>query len=164
MSSGVARLFPAPKTIWKCILLTPHRQDVTALLSAAGNAIRALTLMGQTSSSQESSLEESNGPTADECKAAFTEQSAIYFSLVSSIQVNLQRNILGLDEAGIVNSKKAVEAAGGLGELDIGWLNSRNDKVGKEMEAELWGKAAALLRRVNEDQDDDEMMVEEGKI
>ena len=27
---------------------------------------------------------------------------------------------------------------GGLGNLDVGWLNSRNDRVGKGMEAEIW--------------------------
>ena len=108
--------------------------------------------MGQAPSSQAQELPD-RGPTVEECKAIFTEQSTQYFSLVSSIQMNLQRNILGLDEAGIIRSKKAVDAAGGLGELDIGWLNSRNDKVGKEMEAELWGKAAELLKEVNEGQE-----------
>lgn len=37
--------------------------------------------------------------------------------------------------------------AGGLGNLDVGWLNSRNDSVGREMEAELWAQAKALLDR-----------------
>lgn len=37
---------------------------------------------------------------------------------------------------------------GSLGSLDVGWLNSRNDRVGKEMEAELWSKAEALIRRL----------------
>ena len=29
--------------------------------------------------------------------------------------------------------------------LDVGWLNSRSGKVGRDMEAELWAKARAFL-------------------
>lgn len=39
---------------------------------------------------------------------------------------------------------------GGLGNLDIGWLNSRNDNVDKEMEAELWKKASTFLAGLEE--------------
>ena len=34
---------------------------------------------------------------------------------------------------------------GGLGGLDVGWLNSRNDNVGKEKEAELWEEAERFV-------------------
>ncbi|KAG8526865.1 uncharacterized protein KY384_008294 [Bacidia gigantensis] len=54
---------------------------------------------------------------------------------------------------GIVNplaskadGRKGAVAAGGLGSLDVGWLNSRNDNVGKEMEAELWEEALGLVK------------------
>ena len=40
---------------------------------------------------------------------------------------------------------KAVGGGGGLGSLDVGWLNSRNDDVGKEMEAELWAEAEHFI-------------------
>ncbi|KAL8952732.1 MAG: hypothetical protein Q9222_001381 [Ikaeria aurantiellina] len=35
---------------------------------------------------------------------------------------------------------------GGLGNLDVGWLNSRNNNVEKEMEAELWEEAHKMVR------------------
>ena len=41
-------------------------------------------------------------------------------------------------------------ANGGLGNLDVSWLNSRNNKVEKEMEAELWDKAQVLVQRLSE--------------
>ena len=41
--------------------------------------------------------------------------------------------------------------AGGVGNLDIGWLNSRNGLVEKEMESELWADAEELVRRMEED-------------
>lgn len=41
--------------------------------------------------------------------------------------------------------KSITSTAGGLGNLDVGWLNSRNDNVGKVMEAELWAKAQEFV-------------------
>lgn len=35
-----------------------------------------------------------------------------------------------------------------MGGLDVGWLNSRNDSVGKEMEAELWSDLEGLVEGV----------------
>ncbi len=45
-------------------------------------------------------------------------------------------------------SEKATTVAGGLGSLDVGWLNSRSDTVGKEMEAEIWEKARSFLQNM----------------
>jgi Mediator complex protein len=80
--------------------------------------------------------------------------------------VRLRRQILGLEEAEILpadkpkkdksgnevaGSGKAASMAepsfadGGMGKLDIGWLNSRSGRVGRDMEAELWEKARTFL-------------------
>lgn len=37
-----------------------------------------------------------------------------------------------------------------LGKLDIGWLNSRSGRVGRDMEAELWEKARIFLEERKE--------------
>lgn len=42
-------------------------------------------------------------------------------------------------------SSKVAGGGGGLGTLDVGWLNSRNDDVGKEKEAELWAEAELFI-------------------
>ena len=44
-----------------------------------------------------------------------------------------------------VADSKSVATGGGLGNLDIGWLNSRNDSVGKDMEAKLWDEAKLIV-------------------
>lgn len=44
--------------------------------------------------------------------------------------------------------RRGVITGGGLGSLDIGWLNSRNNNVGKEMEAELWEEAQKRLEKL----------------
>jgi len=43
------------------------------------------------------------------------------------------------------SASRSAIIGGGLGNLDVGWLNSRNDNVEKEMEAELWKKASTFL-------------------
>ena len=59
---------------------------------------------------------------------------------------------------------KLDKASGGLGNLDVGWLNSRNDNVGKEMEADLWAKAREMVERYEKNrrstQNDDGMEVD----
>ena len=37
---------------------------------------------------------------------------------------------------------------GRIGGLEVGWLNSRSNKVERDMEAELWGQAETFLRRM----------------
>lgn len=47
-----------------------------------------------------------------------------------------------------IGSGKGAITGGGLGSLDVGWLNSRNDRVGKEMEAKLWDQAREFVQTV----------------
>ena len=103
-------------------------------------------------------------------KPAFIDATSQYFSLLSSIDVNLRRQIYALEEADIITAdvaskdsqtnvnsavagEKAARIGSGLGNFDVGWLNSRNDKVGKEMEAELWSKAREMVSRLEERRD-----------
>ncbi|MCJ1251807.1 hypothetical protein MMC30_009045 [Trapelia coarctata] len=147
-------------------------RDVTTLLHSAGLAIKALT--GHVPA------ESDEGSTSiEQQKEAFTSAASQYFSLLSSIDVRLRRQVYALEEAGIVsadvlqeiqstlnvaampsafagpltaaagpqgNKEKSSVSGSGLGNLDVGWLNSRNDKVGKEMEAELWAEARELVQ------------------
>lgn len=118
--------------------------------------------------------------TLEQRKNTFTTATAQYFSLLSSIDVRLRRQIYALEEAELISTEapakdshlnSSVSAAfalfgggqsstpalptaaekstssttGGLGSLDVGWLNSRNDNVGKNMEAELWMKAQEFV-------------------
>jgi len=55
-----------------------------------------------------------------------------------------------LGPSGALAGQNNVEPAmpitnGGLGNLDVGWLNSRRDVVGKMKEAELWKEARVLV-------------------
>lgn len=113
-------------------------------------------------------------------RESFTAATSQYFTLLSSVDVNLRRQIYALEEADILPAEtvtkepptslavpsaaqpnspntslsrtgggnKGVIIGGGLGNLDVGWLNSRNDNVGKEMKAELWGEAENFVSKL----------------
>ena len=113
--------------------------------------------------------------TLDARKQTF-EQLAIQFDTgVRDLQVPLRRQVYALEEAGIIAAEapslsvgtqlstaaagmagrgQATVAAqaperitnGGLGNLDVGLLNSRGNKVGAEKEAELLEEAKELLQ------------------
>ena len=118
------------------------------MLQAAGEAIQALA--------NHSRPEDEASRSDEEARSAFSDSTSRYFALLSSVDVNLRRQIWALEEANIIapgsaekdqqpGSEKAATDVTSLGNLDVGWLNSRNDKVGKEMEAELWEKASSLV-------------------
>lgn len=63
--------------------------------------------------------------------------------------MRLRRQILLLEQADIPAPSDGTDEAGKQGGgIDVGAFNSRNDVVGREMEAELWRKAGELLKRV----------------
>lgn len=88
-----------------------------------------------------------------------------FLSTLHAVDVRLKRQIFGLEEAGILTldeTKPSHKEAGGgaqrptlepnglgmVGNLDVGWLNSRSNQVEREMEAELWVKARTHLENV----------------
>lgn len=99
-------------------------------------------------------------------KAHFKEATAKYFSVLSSIDVRLRRQLYALEEASLFRPDSAVKpgdvAGGGAGAvgaagsvsgstdpLDISWLNSRKDTVGKDKEAELWTAARSFVEQLD---------------
>ena len=111
----------------------------------------------------------SEDPATASGSASFEIHSDEYFKAVQGISARLKRQAYALEEAGIIaadptiadsqqpsqarattgtrlapavtQAKAEPTTNGGLGSLDIGWLNSRRDDVGKRKEAELWAEA-----------------------
>ncbi|KAF7531855.1 hypothetical protein G7054_g8469 [Neopestalotiopsis clavispora] len=91
---------------------------------------------------------------------AFKHQMNDFMRTLRSVNVRMKRQIWGLEEAGIIKSSDAPagDAAGDengktlepdgngkIGGMDVGWLNSRSNKVERDMESELWDQAEAFL-------------------
>jgi hypothetical protein len=139
-------------------------QSITQLLKSAGLAIKALTAIQDDATSSVATTE-SEMPT-------FKEATDSYLESVHSVDIRLKRHIFGLAEAGIVDFAKATTQSnapevektreGGKVNLDIGWLNSRSGKVGRDKEAELWAKAREHLGKTKSKQVDGKTIHENG--
>jgi len=139
-------------------LIIPNvSQSITALLHSAGLALQTLTASKSTSADK---------------REDFQNTSNEYLKTLQSVDVRLRRQVYGLEEAGIIPAEKAKPKSkegpelvggmsmggkdkeevsvgeGGMGKLDIGWLNSRSGRVGRDMEAELWDRARGFLEGI----------------
>ncbi|CAK7207764.1 hypothetical protein SEUCBS139899_010577 [Sporothrix eucalyptigena] len=85
--------------------------------------------------------------------AVFKEAMDSFLTTLHSVDVRLKRQIWGLEEAGIISLKESKASGvslepngvGDIGNLDVGWLNSRSNKVDRDMEAELWSSMKATM-------------------
>ncbi|KFX94267.1 hypothetical protein V490_04431 [Pseudogymnoascus sp. VKM F-3557] len=118
-------------------------QSITKLLESAGLAIKTLTAINSPSETTSAGRRE-----------AFTAATDTYLKDLHSVDVRLKRQIKGLDDAGVIKAEPETEEEGDKGKqapetkngaIDVGWLNTRSNKVGRDMEAELWEKARSFL-------------------
>lgn len=167
-------------------------QDIASLLDLTGTAIQSLGKQSlppapatdstgngapeqQESQSQSQPQPQSQSqpqPSAAEQTRQFEDAMNKFLSTLHSVDARLKRQILGLDEAGIISLPSNKDAAkdkpkdddgpatgpkpalepdgvGMVGDLDVGWLNSRSNQVEREMEAELWTKARKHLETLS---------------
>ncbi|KAF2765565.1 hypothetical protein EJ03DRAFT_205371 [Teratosphaeria nubilosa] len=139
-------------------------EEVASILTHAGNAIAANAPHAE------------QGEDVDARKRAMEEHIQTFLVTLQSATTKLKRNVYALEEAGIIQpeattmqlpsstaatGRGAQSAAqvekitnGGMGNLDIGYLNSRGNQVGAEKEAELMEEASRLAEGVLARQDD----------
>ena len=91
-------------------------------------------------------------------KDAFLAHVRSYFSTLKGLQKSLDKQAQALEDSGIIPAERDPVAVhtgitnGGLGNLDVAWLNSRRRDVGlgkeKELraEADVWLKEAGTIR------------------
>ncbi|KAI1099811.1 mediator complex, subunit Med11 [Jackrogersella minutella] len=101
----------------------------------------------------------------------FQDSMNNFLQTLRTVNVGMKRQIWGLEEEHIISldnkESQAIRDEGGevqgaghrndplkpdgdgkIGGLDVGWLNSRSDKVERDMEADLWNEADTFLRRL----------------
>lgn len=111
----------------------------------------------------------------------FQDSMNEFLRTLRTVNVGMKRQIWGLEEAHIIsldskepqnirdeggeaqgagrrNGPIKPDGDGKIGGLDVGWLNSRSDKVERDMEADLWKEAESFLRRILERGDTDQTM------
>ncbi len=127
-------------------------QDIRALLEKAAFAINALTDRQLPSPSSHQTVR------LDTPKERFSHYTTQYFTLVKGIGDALRNQAEALERAGCNVGEGARAASlgeitnGGLGNLDVGWLNSRTDDVGALKQAELFAEARELMQKMAKQQ------------
>lgn len=155
--------------------LASINEDVATMLKSAGQAINTLT--GRTDAAQDDNVEmkdaDNKEHSIDGAKRAFEKHVTDYYTSLQAVVARLRRQAYALEEAGIISSEAAALSNaparpaqpgsteheritnGGLGNLDIGWLNSRGSQVGMEKENEILIEAKELLQDVLKQDDHD---------
>ncbi|CAK4034227.1 unnamed protein product [Lecanosticta acicola] len=157
--------------------LSQISSDVATMLGSAGQAIDALTNRPiNRETGEDTQMTDDSSNTVEAHKEAFKKHTRDYFTGLQGVFVRLRRQALALEDAGIITAESNVLAGapvrnvpgqppggtqgqgqrtegeriknGGLGNFDVGWLNSRGNKVGEEKEAELMQEAKELLEDV----------------
>ncbi|KAI9893595.1 MAG: hypothetical protein M1814_006391 [Vezdaea aestivalis] len=141
-------------------------KDIVQLLQSAGNTVAALT-PGLNGDDKDFTFEGH--------QAAVLKPAKAYLATLDSTRTRLRRQIMALEEAGIISAEAPLRLSmsasqntstsqekekmgeGGLGKLDVGWLNSRDDRVERGMERELWEKAHAFVQEHKASKADDKM-------
>lgn len=95
-----------------------------------------------------------NQDAASNRREAYTNAANIYFKKLEEVDLSSKQQLKTLKDANVIprhSNKKdsngpAKPAADDRADvMDIGWLNTRSQKVGRDMEAEIWEKARLFL-------------------
>jgi hypothetical protein len=117
------------------------------MLSAGGRAFEALAF-----DSSNSNTSQNNQSMA--AKEAFTATTTEYFTLLYEVHTKLKSQIRALEKAKIIPSTDPATSDNqnkntiGPGTIDGGLLKTRTDTVENEMEAEIWSRAAGLVKQI----------------
>lgn len=156
--------------------LSAINAEVAEMVKQAGRAVNALTNRPLTQADDEDGDEDmTDGQrtlSSSDRQEAFKRHTIAFYTGIQSVTARLRRNVYGLEEAGIIGpetstlqpSGESVRPPasgqpgrppreetlritnGGMGNLDVGWLNSKGNKVAAEKESELMEEAKELLQ------------------
>lgn len=142
-------------------------KTIVQLMQHTGTALNALAIPSASASSAalrgpSSSSDPKSQLDPPAQKDAFHAATNSFLDALHSVDVRMKRQIMALEEAGIISlapppkdprtgvsksTSMKPNGMGAVGTLDVGWLNSRGNRVEKDMEAEIWGKARELLEK-----------------
>lgn len=149
--------------------LSVINKDVALMLQSASQALSTLTdtpASAHIDDGADTEMTDTDGNGhLDARKRGFERHATDYYTSLQAVIARLRRQAYALEEAGIIAPEAAALSTtstaqrqgaapvseperitnGGLGNLDIGWLNSRGNKVGAEKENELLKDTKSLL-------------------
>ena len=128
------------------------------LLALAKDTIQPLSAPADGANANHTGVKNSADIQTETQVAAFKEAMDSFLTTLHAVDVRLKRQIWGLEEAGIISLKESKPSGvslepngvGEIGSLDVGWLNSRSNKVDRDMEAELWYTMRETMERLGQ--------------
>ena len=135
---------------------------IAQLMDHTATALNAVSIPASSPSAADQPGGPRTEPNPASQKEALHTATDSFLDTLHKVDVQMKRQIMALEEAGIVNLAAAPKqepgstvgktslkpnGMGSVGNLDVGWLNSRGSKVEREMEAELWSKAKEFLEK-----------------
>jgi len=131
-------------------------QSIVSLLPTVGRALQSITKKDTTTAS-DTQMTGDNEDDNNKDVSVFKESMDQFVRTLRSVDVGIKRQIMGLEEAGTVNlassnrdgepnKSKALQpdGHGRIGGVEVGWLNSRSNKVERDMETEIWNEIEGL--------------------
>jgi len=165
-------------SVQRILQLSEIDHDVAQILRSAGGAVNALTSSPHEASNIEPNDPLMAPKSAND---AFESHTIEFYERIQAVSALLRRQIYALEEANIIAAQPQTadhkpqtalpqpvaranpllgppisEASvtitnGGLGNFDVGWLNSRRDNVGRIKEAELLAEARRHVESLQHD-------------
>ncbi|GAO19297.1 hypothetical protein UVI_02008420 [Ustilaginoidea virens] len=139
--------------------LSDMDMSIAQLMNHTATALDALTIPTSNASPRGGDAPSLDPPAQ---KEAFKSATDSFLTTLHGIDVRMKRQIMALEEAGIADLSPASRqdpkggskapslkpnGLGTVGNLDVGWLNSRSTRVERDMEAELWREASDFLQK-----------------
>ncbi|KAK8079251.1 hypothetical protein PG994_003058 [Apiospora phragmitis] len=133
-------------------------RSIVSLLPTVAQALQSIS---KNDSTAETDTRMIGGSDDSKDVTVFKESMDKFVRTLRSVDVRIKRQVQGMEEEGIVNlgddknnsSNKGGEPKskslqpdghGRIGGVDAGWLNSRSNKVERDMETEIWGEIESL--------------------
>ncbi|KAF2429606.1 hypothetical protein EJ08DRAFT_270188 [Tothia fuscella] len=143
MDATTATSTPSHESARNIFELNAISSQIPTLLSTAGTAIQSLT----------NTTPENPNPTITARKATFTTQTQTFYTTLHALRTSLLSQVSALEKAELISAYPPDEYGGGiknggLGDLDIGYLNGRGRDVGVGKESEIVREGRVVLERI----------------
>ncbi|KAK6836851.1 mediator complex- subunit Med11 [Apiospora arundinis] len=138
-------------------------KSIVSLLPTVGRALQSITKTNATTDSENPQMATGDNDDDDDGDgkdvAVFKESMDQFVRTLRSVDVLIKRQVMGLEEVGTVNFSGGNSSSGGepkskalqpdgqgrIGGIEVGWLNSRSNKVERDMETEIWDELEVLM-------------------
>ncbi|KAK7964371.1 mediator complex protein [Apiospora saccharicola] len=159
-TSGVEEPFVPFTKGERMLQLSDIDKSIVSLLPTVAQALQSISKNDSTTETDTRMAAGDDDDSKD--VTVFKESMDQFVRTLRSVDVRIKRQVMGMEEEGIVNlgsnrdggesKSKSLQpdGHGRVGGVDAGWLNSRSNKVERDMEQEIWAEVESLTAQLVE--------------